>query len=112
LADAPEIEMDSRCGPSQGGVEIEVDCYSEESVALAPSLETRYKTKCIIHGPKLDQNYSVVYPILNISDNVKTNIMDCNLVHKELVQNIMANIVYMISKVKFTPLFAQNYMFL
>jgi hypothetical protein len=33
--------MDSRLGPSRAGPEIEVDCESEESVALAPSLETQ-----------------------------------------------------------------------
>jgi hypothetical protein len=47
-ADAAEIDMaDSRWAPSRGGVEsadaadLEVYCYSEESVALASSLETR-----------------------------------------------------------------------
>ena len=47
-ADAAEIDMaDSRWASSRGGVvsanvaDLEVYCYLEESVALAPSLETR-----------------------------------------------------------------------
>ena len=39
-ADTVEIDMDSRW-ESADAVDLEVYCYSEESVALAPSLETR-----------------------------------------------------------------------
>jgi hypothetical protein len=47
-------------------------------------------------------------PKLHVPNHVNTSILDCNLVHRELVKYKNENIVYMISEVKFALLSAQN----